>query len=129
MFRTVPLSIIRNYSLYTQQWCMSYRFADSLRAGFGRNCPKHVWFYSKNKFDKLVHLVGFIVRSYKLYTTVKSRYKCRMRCSGLPVVLFSNFRDNMTPVISLINIFLTRSISVIVNNYHSSCRLIHEFET
>ena len=27
-----------------------------------RNCPKHVEFYSKNKFDKLVHLVGFIVR-------------------------------------------------------------------
>ena len=31
MFRTVPLSIIRSFSLYTQQWCMSYRFADSLR--------------------------------------------------------------------------------------------------
>ena len=30
-FRTVPLSIIRSYSMYTQQWYMSYRFADSLR--------------------------------------------------------------------------------------------------
>jgi len=28
-----------------------------------RNCPKHVEFYSKNKFEKLVHLVGFIVRT------------------------------------------------------------------
>jgi len=28
MFQTVPLSIIRSFSLYTQQWCMSYRFAD-----------------------------------------------------------------------------------------------------
>ena len=27
-----------------------------------RNCPKHVEFYSKNKFEKLVHLVCFIVR-------------------------------------------------------------------
>ena len=27
-----------------------------------RNCPKHVEFYSKNKFDKSVHLVGFILR-------------------------------------------------------------------
>ena len=26
-----------------------------------RNCPKHVEFYSKNKFEKLVHLVGFII--------------------------------------------------------------------
>ena len=30
MFRTVPLSIIRSFSLYTQQWYMSYSFADSL---------------------------------------------------------------------------------------------------
>ena len=29
-----------------------------------RNCPKHVEFYSKNKFEKLVHLVGFIIRTY-----------------------------------------------------------------
>ena len=27
-----------------------------------RNCPKRVEFYSKNKFEKLVHLVGFITR-------------------------------------------------------------------
>jgi len=92
MFRKVPLSIIRSFSLYTQQWYMSYRFADSLRAGSGRNCsqavrkpvwhmallcvqwktpndvqrncPKHVEFYSKNKFEKLMHLVGFIIRIY-----------------------------------------------------------------
>ena len=37
MFRTVPLSIIRSFSLYTQQWYMSYKFADSLRAGSGRS--------------------------------------------------------------------------------------------
>ena len=29
MFRTVPLSIIRTFSLYTQQWYMSYKLADS----------------------------------------------------------------------------------------------------
>jgi len=37
MFRTVPLSIIRSFSLYTQQCYKSYRFADSLRAGSGWN--------------------------------------------------------------------------------------------
>jgi len=26
-----------------------------------RKCPKHVEFYSKNKFEELVHLVGFII--------------------------------------------------------------------
>jgi len=29
-----------------------------------KNCPKHVEFYSKNKLEKLVHLVGFIIRIY-----------------------------------------------------------------
>jgi len=29
-----------------------------------RNCPKREEFYSKNKFEKLVHLVGFIIRIY-----------------------------------------------------------------
>jgi len=49
---------------------MSYRFVDSLRAGSGRNHfrpdpdPKHVEF-SQNKFEKLVHLVGFIIRIYR----------------------------------------------------------------
>jgi len=158
MFRTFPLSIVRSFSLYTQQWHMSCRSADSLRAGSGgnwfgtkpvpswscsqavsrpvwhipllcvqwktpddgqRNCPKHVefykkyytsfynttfilytlvymsgpwhiyqciffvccntsgWktsnveFYSKNKFEKLVNLFGFIIRNfwYRCYKT------------------------------------------------------------
>jgi len=74
---------------------MSYRFADSLQAGLGRNVlirlatcqqtcmtyttavctvknswrwtqelSEHAEFYSKNKFEKLVHLVGFIIRIY-----------------------------------------------------------------
>jgi hypothetical protein len=41
MFRIVPLSIIRSYSLYTQQWYMSYRFVDSFRAAAGSG-----WNYS-----------------------------------------------------------------------------------
>jgi len=83
MFRTVSLSIIRSFSLYTQQWYTSYRFADSWRAvtrsvwlipllcvqwktpdDGKRNCPKHVEFYSKIKFEKLEHLVGLIIRIY-----------------------------------------------------------------
>jgi len=31
MFRTVPLSIIRSFSLYTQQWYMSYRIRIELQ--------------------------------------------------------------------------------------------------
>jgi len=46
---------------------MSYRIADIYHCFVysddgQRNCPKHVEFHSKNKFEKLVHVVGFIVR-------------------------------------------------------------------
>ena len=75
MFLTVPLSIIRSFSLYTQQWYMPYRFADSLRASKTpddgqMNCPKHVEFYSKNKFEKSVHLVGFIIRRFLFFRSL-----------------------------------------------------------
>jgi len=42
-----------------------------------RNCPKHVEVYSKNKFEKLVHLVGFIVRSkWKIGVFLKNEVAC-----------------------------------------------------
>jgi len=50
-----------------QQTCMTYTIAvctvktpDDVQ----RKCPEHGEFYSKNKFEKLVHLVGFIIRIY-----------------------------------------------------------------
>jgi hypothetical protein len=80
------------YSLYTQQWYMSYRFVDSFRAVPSWSCPtagyKPVWhipllsvqwinswwwtdelpetcrFSCQNKFVKLVHLVGFITKKF-----------------------------------------------------------------
>ena len=38
-----------------------------------RNCPKHVGVYSENKLEKLMHLVGFIVRIY--YDARSSEYQ------------------------------------------------------
>jgi hypothetical protein len=38
MFRTVLLPIIRSFLLYTQQWYMSYRFADSLSESCQQTC-------------------------------------------------------------------------------------------
>jgi len=38
--------------------CVQWRTPDDLQ----RNCLKHVEFHSKNKFEILAHLVGFIVR-------------------------------------------------------------------
>ena len=88
MFRTVPLSIIRSFSQCTQQWfadswqlasrirtfhpdparklppvwhipllCVQWKTPDDVQ----RNCPKHVDFFPQNKFEILVHLVGFFL--------------------------------------------------------------------
>ena len=77
-FRTVPLSINRRDQDGTEfhpdptrklsakpVWhipllCVQWKTPDDGH----RNCPKHVEFYSKNKFEKLVHLVGFIIGIY-----------------------------------------------------------------
>ena len=55
--------------MYTQQWYMSANLYDIYHCCVyskktsddeQMNCPKHVELQSKNKFKKLVHLVGFI---------------------------------------------------------------------
>jgi len=48
-----------------QQTCMTYTIAVCTLKKIDdgqRNCPKHIEFYFKNKFEKLVHLVDFIIR-------------------------------------------------------------------
>ena len=47
--------------VYVIQVCCVY--SEKLLDDGQRNCPKHVEFYSKNKFEKLVHLVGSVIRS------------------------------------------------------------------
>jgi len=69
VFWTVSLSITRSLALYTQrqvyviQGIRTIPLASSQHDGH-RKCPKHVEFYPKNKFEKLVHILGFITRIY-----------------------------------------------------------------
>jgi len=71
VFRIVPLSIRKELqfrpdparklsaNLYVLL-CVQWKIPDDGQ----RKCPKHVEFYSKNKFEKLVYLVGFFIRIY-----------------------------------------------------------------
>jgi hypothetical protein len=115
MFRAIPLSIIRSFSLYTQQRYISCRFADSYRAGSGWNCLSililvascqqicmiytivvctviNSWWWTKelsetcrvlfqNKFEKLVHLVDFIIRNLS---------RCTVTWTSKNNILFTN---------------------------------------
>ena len=50
----------RKLSAHIPLLCLQWKTPDDWQ----RNCPKHVEFYSKNKFVKLVYLVDFIIRIY-----------------------------------------------------------------
>ena len=58
MFRTVPLSIIISFSLYTQQWYMSYMLADSFLASCQQTCV-YCYVYS----EKLLMMDKVTVRN------------------------------------------------------------------
>jgi len=62
MFRAVSLPIIRSLALYTQQYIQVMLCVQCYTPDDGqRYCPKHVESYCKNKFEKLVLLVGLII--------------------------------------------------------------------
>jgi hypothetical protein len=73
MLRTGFLSIIRSLVLYDIYLlvCLQYSTPDDGQ----KTCPQHVEFYSKNKFKKLVHPIGFIIRiiGYKYSVPPNSR--------------------------------------------------------
>jgi len=88
MFRTVPLSNIRSfYCTYSNGICHTGLLtACEQTPDVGqRNCPKHVEFYSKNKFEKLVHVVGFIIRIYH-----DARSHKRQTNTGMSTNLYRN---------------------------------------
>ena len=65
-----------SYSLLTARklyvlLCVQRKTPDDVQT----NCPKHVEFYSKTKFEKLVHLLGFIIRIYHAARSPKRQIK------------------------------------------------------
>jgi hypothetical protein len=103
MFRTVPLSIIRSYSLYARQWYVSYRFVDSFRAGSGRFHPDPARtvrntqsFISKIKFEKTSASIWFCckeichdARSHERKIVIALVWRLRTDCRLFP---FKGFR-------------------------------------
>ena len=49
--------------------CVEWKTPDDWK----RNCPKHVKFHSKNKSEKLLHLIGFIITNLTRCTVSHER--------------------------------------------------------
>jgi hypothetical protein len=112
MFRTIPLSITRSFSLYIQQWYKSYRFVDSFQAGSGWNILillERICHDARSHENKitLVHSTRFsgyktlcnLLHSYQIITQnadskiMTQRYCCLYRKSNCSI---QTGRDNMT---------------------------------
>jgi hypothetical protein len=58
VYTLVIFTHLWNFNMtYTTAVCVQWKMPDDGQ----RNCPKHVEIHSKNKFEKLMHLVGFII--------------------------------------------------------------------
>jgi len=62
-FRSVP-SLSCSQAVSKPVWYISLLCVQWKTDDGQRNCPKHVQFYSKNKFEKVLNLVGFSIRNY-----------------------------------------------------------------
>ena len=79
---TACLQAVRKPVWHTPLLCAQWKNPDDGQ----RNCPKHEEFYSKNKFEKLVHINGFIIRTHKwiasrawwLFPCIKLSGQCRV---------------------------------------------------
>ena len=61
------------YVIHTPLLCVQWKTPDDGQ----RNCPKRVEFYSKNKLEKLVHLVCFIIR---IYLEISKKFNFFVEC-------------------------------------------------
>ena len=67
-----------------------------------RNCPKRVEFNSKNKFEELVHLVGFSIRIYHDARSAE-RQKCARDVKSRLGLAKTSFNKNIL-FISIFNL-------------------------
>jgi hypothetical protein len=135
MFRTVPLSLIGGYSLYTQQWYMSYRFVDSFRAVTGWNCSSilvllsvqwiNSWWWTEelsetcrvscqNKSVKLVYLVGFIL---KKFVTMHGHKNVKFVNITFPLLRYRSILEHLN------SIFRTPSTAAVQSNCQMSTKI------
>ena len=122
MFRTVPLSIIRSFPLYTRQWYRSYRFA--VWRSMHNGCVTYTiavctvensWWWTEelsetcrvsfqNKFEKLVYLVGFIIRNLSWCTVTWTSNADLTFANTIKTELLQMARANDTLFMYIVNV-------------------------
>jgi hypothetical protein len=125
MFRTIPLSIFRSFSPYTQQWYMSYRFVDNSRVGSQWSCsvwhipllcvrwetpddgqgyyPKHVEFHFKIKFEKISASTWFSYKNIDKNLSITSNGFCIIN-------ILVDFYDMFRPKVNIFRCYIYAEI-------------------
>ena len=96
MFRTVPLSIIRSFSLYTQQWYISFRPTDSLRGESATRCTN----FSNSFLNKSPHVSDCSSVHHQEFFTVHT-VGSGWNCSSVLILLASCHQTCKTHTIAV----------------------------
>ena len=100
--RTACLQAVKKPVWHIPLLCVHWKTPDDGQ----RNCPKHEEFPSKNKFEKLVHLVGFIIRNLS---------RCTVTWTSNPYFMFVKKKGG-GPTIKFVCLFL---ILLLIQPFHS----------
>ena len=96
--------------------CVQWKMPDDGQ----RNCSKHVEFYSKNKFEKLVRLVGFTIRIYHV-----ARSPERQIVIGLDIALTQ--APHSFIIHGMINVIKFIKLKLRSKHQTFSCKLLFSF--
>ena len=108
------------YSLYTHQWYISYKFVDSFRAG-----PSWWWTEElsetcrvscQNKFVKLVHLVGFIIKKF-VTMHVHMNVNFRIQLQDLALQQASSQNNSGSNILMITLMFLSPTNALLYYTY------------
>jgi hypothetical protein len=89
--RTVLQTAVCKTVWHVPLLCVQWKTPDNGQ----RNCPKHVELHSKNEFEKLVHLVGFIIQKY-YFTLIVCVYYGTMSLNILQFHAPNSLRESVT---------------------------------
>ena len=74
-----------------------------------RNCPKHVEFYSKNKFEKLVHLVFIMMHGHLNVRLTTIQHKPSLEVTNSQVCIISGIRREVDETCPLLGYYAAGS--------------------
>jgi hypothetical protein len=120
VFRTIPLSIIRSFSLYTQQWYMSYSLVDSFLAGSGWKCRSILILLESYRQNCMTYTIVMCTVNISWWWTEELSETCRFA--------FQNKLEKLTNLVGFIIRWLIFVVcELLCNHFGAKISSEHEY--